>query len=149
MNGTDEFGKTRQLQNIVSLSALYSRLAAKGYKVASPRGLTRLDEGGAAIVSEWVDTSVAALRETMLSINCLIDPQAILIGGRLPASIVDELANRLNVLMRTYADKIPAIAPVARAAMSDDAPAVGAAILPFSDRLLPTRTALMKTANTP
>ena len=149
LNGTDEFGKTRQLQNIVSLSALYSRLAAKGYKVASPRGLTRLDEGGAAIVSEWVDTSVAALRETMLSINCLIDPQAILIGGRLPASIVDELANRLNVLMRTYADKIPAIAPVARAAMSDDAPAVGAAILPFSDRLLPTRTALMKTANTP
>ncbi len=147
LHGTDESGKTRQLQNIVSLSALYSRLAAKGYKVASPRGLTRLDEGGAAIVSEWVDTSVAALRETMLSINCLIDPEAILIGGRLPASIVDELASRLNILMRSYADKIPAIAPVARAAMSDDAPAVGAAILPFSDRLLPTRSALMKTAN--
>jgi hypothetical protein len=29
--------------------------------------------------------------------------------------------------------------------MSDDAPAVGAAILPFSERFLPTRLALMKT----
>ena len=35
---------------------------------------------------------------------------------------------------------------LARAALSDDAPAVGAAILPFSHRLLPTRTALMKVA---
>jgi hypothetical protein len=35
---------------------------------------------------------------------------------------------------------------VARAALSDDAPAVGAAILPFSHRLLPTRAALMKVA---
>ncbi len=147
LSGLDSSGRTRQLQNIVSLSALYSRLAAKGYKVASPHELTHLDEGGAAIVSAWVDNSVEALRETMLAINCLIDPQAILIGGRLPASIVDELATRLNTLMSSYADKIPSIAHVARAAMSDDAPAVGAAILPFSDRLLPTRSALMKTAN--
>jgi hypothetical protein len=39
----------------------------------------------------------------------------------------------------------PAIAPVARAATSDAGPAVGAAILPFSDRFLPTRFALLKT----
>ena len=147
LTGPDDSGNARQLQNIVSLSALYSRLAAKGYKVASPHGLTRLDEGGAAIVSAWVDNSVEALRETILAVNCLIDPQAILIGGRLPARIVDELARRLNTQMRCYADTIPAVAPVARAAMSDDAPAVGAAILPFSDRFLPTRAALMKTAN--
>jgi hypothetical protein len=30
--------------------------------------------------------------------------------------------------------------------MSDDAPAVGAAILPFSERFLPTRFALMSNA---
>jgi predicted NBD/HSP70 family sugar kinase len=142
----DGAGKTRQLQNIVSLSALYSRLAAEGYRVSSPRGLTRLDERGTAIVDAWVETSVDALLETMLAINCLINPQAVLIGGRLPASIVEDLANRMNERLRPYAVTIPAIAPVARAAMSDDAPAVGAAILPFSHRLLPTRSALMKVA---
>ena len=40
----------------------------------------------------------------------------------------------------------PAIAPVARAALSEDAPAVGAAILPFSHFLLPKPGALWKAA---
>jgi len=46
--------------------------------------------------------------------------------------------------MRRFATQVPAIATVARAATADDAPAVGAAILPFSDRFLPTRLALLK-----
>jgi predicted NBD/HSP70 family sugar kinase len=146
LHGRDESGKIRQLQYIVSLSALYSRLAAKGYRVPSPRALTRLDQGGQQIVEAWVDTSVEALLDTLLAINCLINPQAVLIGGRLPASIVDYLAERLNRRLRSYTRSMPAIASVARAALSDDAPAVGAAILPFSHRLLPTRAALMKTA---
>lgn len=144
LRGHDGFSSTRQLQNIVSLSALYSRLATHGYRVSSPRGLTRLDDGGRKLVSEWVETSVEALLETLLAINCLINPQAVLIGGRLPASIVEELARRLNERLLPYAATMPAIAPVERAMMSDDAPAVGAAILPFAHRLLPTRSALMK-----
>src|SRR4051812_29578537 len=144
LRGHDGFSRTRQLQNIVSLSALNSRLAAQGYRVASPRALTRLDAGGLAIVDAWVETSVEALLETLLAINCLINPQAVLIGGRLPASIVEELARQLNQRLQPYAATMPAIAPVERAMMSDDAPAVGAAILPFTHRLLPTRSALMK-----
>ena len=144
LRGHDGFSRTRQLQNIVSLSALYSRLSAQGYRVASPRGLLRLDEGGRRIVDDWVETSVEALLETLLAINCLINPQAVLIGGRPPAGMVDELARRLNERLQPYAATMPAIAPVERAALSDDAPAVGAAILPFAHRLLPTRSALMK-----
>jgi len=140
----DGFSRTRQLQNIVSLSALKSRLAAEGYRISSPRGLTRLDEGGQRVVSAWVETAVEALLETLLAINCLIDPQAVLIGGRLPAHIVEDLAHRLNERLQPYAATMPAIAPVERAFLSDDAPAVGAAILPFTHRLLPTRAALMK-----
>jgi len=144
LRGHDGFSTTRQLQNIVSLSALYSRLAIHGYRVSSPRGLTRLDAGGRKLVSEWVETSVEALLETLLAINCLINPQAVLIGGRLPASIIEDLAQRLNERLQPYAATMPAIAPVEKAVMSDDAPAVGAAILPFTHRLLPTRSALMK-----
>jgi predicted NBD/HSP70 family sugar kinase len=144
LRGHDGFSRTRQLQNIVSLSALNSRLAAAGYRVGPPRGLTRLDAGGQGIVDAWIETSIEALLETLLAINCLINPQAVLIGGRLPASIVEELARRLNERLAPYAATMPAIAPVERAMLSDDAPAVGAAILPFTHRLLPTRSALMK-----
>ncbi|MBV8399696.1 MAG: ROK family transcriptional regulator [Acetobacteraceae bacterium] len=140
----DGFSRTRQLQNIVSLSALHGRLAAGGYRLASPRALTRLDDGGQEIVNGWIETSVEALLETLLAINCLINPQAVLIGGRLPSALVEELARRLNERLQPYAATMPAIAPVERAMLSDDAPAVGAAILPFTHRLLPTRAALMK-----
>jgi predicted NBD/HSP70 family sugar kinase len=146
LRGRDADGEERQLQNIVSLSALYRSLDLHGYRVSSPRGLTRLDEGGRALVDGWVENSVETLVSTVLAINCLINPQAVLIGGRLPASIVDQLAERMNARMAAYTGQIPAIAPVRRAAMSDDAPAVGAATLPFSHRLLPTRTALMNVA---
>jgi predicted NBD/HSP70 family sugar kinase len=141
----DGFARTtQQLQKIVSLSALYSRLASHGYRVSSPRALARLDEGGQAVVAGWLETSVEALLETLLAINCLINPQAILIGGRLPASIVEELARLLNERLQPYAATMPSLAPVERALLSDDAPAVGAAILPFAHRLLPARSALMK-----
>jgi predicted NBD/HSP70 family sugar kinase len=144
LRGHDGFSTTRQLQNIVSLSALYTRLATQGYRVSSPRGLTRLDEGGRRLVADWVETAVEALLETLLAINCLINPQAVLIGGRLPASLIEDLARRLNERLAPYAATMPAIAPVEKAVLSDDAPAVGAAILPFTHRLLPTRSALMK-----
>ena len=138
-------GEHSQLQNIVSLSCLYSRLAEHGFKVATPRGLMRLEPAAQLIVERWIEESTEALVESFIAINCLINPEAILIGGRLPAALVDRLATSLNDRLAAYLDQIPAIAPVARALMSDDAPAVGAAILPFSYRLLPTRFALLKT----
>jgi predicted NBD/HSP70 family sugar kinase len=95
-------------------------------------------------VDRWIHESTEALVDSFVAINCLINPEAILIGGRLPAALVDRLAASLNRRMAAFAAQIPAIAPVARALTSDDAPAVGAAILPFSYRLLPTRFALLK-----
>jgi predicted NBD/HSP70 family sugar kinase len=138
-------GTEEQLQTIVSLSALYSRLAVKGFHVATPQGLTRLEPEARSIVDGWIHESTEALVQSFVAINCLIDPEAILIGGRLPAVLVDQLAASLNQRMATFKDQIPAIAPVARALTADDAPAVGAAILPFSHHLLPTRFALLKT----
>ena len=146
LRGKDVTGHERQIQNIVSLSALYSRLAAQGIKVSAPSELTDLGESGQAIIHAWVEAATDTLLDPLLSINCLVNPEAILIGGRLPAGIVDSLATRLNQRLESFAGTVPAIAPVSRAALSDDAPAVGAAILPFSHRLLPTRTALMKVA---
>jgi predicted NBD/HSP70 family sugar kinase len=149
LNGHNVGGKQRLLQNIVSLSALYDCLAAQGFRVATPRGLMHLDEAAQRIVDAWIETSVDAMEDVLVAINCLINPEEILIGGRLPAALVDQLAERLNERVRTHAATLPSVAPIRRAAMSDDAPAVGAAILPFSDRFLPTRFALMKKSGEP
>lgn len=151
LHDRDASGRDMQLQNIVSLSALYSRLADGGYHPTSPHKLARLVRPGAGrnaaarvIVDKWIHESTEALVKSMVAINCLINPDAILIGGRLPAALVDQLAASLNARMADFASQVPAIAPVARAVTADDAPAVGAAILPFTDTLLPTRFALLK-----
>lgn len=145
LRARNDAGEDSQLQNIVSLSSLYSRLAEHGFRVATPRGLTRLTPEARIIVDRWIQESTEALVNSFIAINCLINPEAILIGGRLPAVIVDQLAASLNARMAKFTAQIPTIAPVARAQTADDAPAVGAAILPFSYRLLPTRFALLKT----
>jgi predicted NBD/HSP70 family sugar kinase len=138
-------GEEGELQNLVSLSCVYGRLAERGFRVATPRGLMRLQPAGRLIVDRWIGDATEGLVNSIVAINCLINPDAILIGGRLPAELVDRLAASLNRRMAEFAPQLPTIAPIARAETSDDAPAVGAAILPFSYRLLPTRFALLKT----
>jgi predicted NBD/HSP70 family sugar kinase len=133
-----------QLQSIVSLSGLYGRLEAAGFDVAAPSRLARLGAAAQTVVDAWIEECTGALAAAFISINCLIDPEAILIGGRLPTDLIDRLAASLNARMASFAELIPAVAPVARAHTSDDAPAVGAAILPLSNQLLPTRSALLK-----
>jgi len=125
INRRDTTGVTQQLQNTVSLSALYARLAAPGYRVASPRELTHLDAPAQRIVDDWMENSVDALEEVLLSINYLINPEAILIGGRLPATLVERLASRLNDRFRSRAATMPSVAHIRRAAMSDDRPLSG------------------------
>ena len=136
----------RSLQGIVSLSALYDFLDDRGVTAATPSDLEQLDAKGRALIDDWLDLSAEVMAEPLLVLNCAIDPEAMLIGGRLPDAIVDGLCERINHRLRRRAASVPSVAPVYRAALSADAAAMGAGILPFNDRFLPTRAALLKTA---
>lgn len=138
----------RQVQNVVSLSALADHLNREGVRFdmaaseidwSSPSGLS---------LERWIDEAVNQLIGPLEAVNCLINPAIILLGGRLPLPLVDRLAERLGERVMEMTTFLPAVAPVARAALSDDAPAVGAAILPFSHFLLPKPGALWKVSNT-
>ena len=113
LQGRASSGEVRPLQNIVSLSALYDLLSAQGFKVQSPQQLLKLHQPAQQIIDAWLATSVNALEQALVGINCLINPEAILIGGRLPGALIDRLAQRLNERLRGYAGKIPSVAPVA------------------------------------
>jgi predicted NBD/HSP70 family sugar kinase len=134
----------RSLQEAVSLSALYDHLAAEGIEVSRPDQLGEPDARMRAGLDRWLDHAAALMAGPVTAINCLINPEAIYVGGRLPAELIDALAERLNSRLREA--PIPAVVPVQRAAMAADAPAVGAAMLPFGDKLLPSASVLMKAA---
>ena len=126
------------VQDTVSLSALLARLEAAGVSIET---LDSLSED-MPVVREWLNDAARSLTEPLVAVNCLVNPAAVLIGGRLPAPLIDALIDRLTAALRKV--RAPAIAPVMRAATSSDAPAIGAAILPFLDRVLPTESALMQ-----
>ena len=134
-----------QIQTLVSLSGLARHLEAGGFTLGDAMREDMAADVEAS-VAEWIAQAARQLVPAMSAVNCLINPAAVLVGGRLPRHLVERLAEAVNVLMAECASYLPAIAPVARAELSEDAPAVGAAILPFSHFLLPKPGALWKAA---
>lgn len=131
------------LEQRVSLSALYDRLSEAGCASGTLDALDIDDDRTRAVIADWIAEAAAMLVDPMIAMNCLINPQAVLIGGRLPAPLIDALVAALSDALTVHATTIPAIAPIRRATMASDAPAIGAALLPFSDRMLPSDAILM------
>jgi predicted NBD/HSP70 family sugar kinase len=138
----------KSLQEAVSLAALYDHLAADGIAVSRPDQLSEPAPTMRASLDRWLDQAADLMAGPVVAINCLINPEAIYVGGRLPAALVDELALRLNQRLQDDRSLVPAMVQVQRAAMAADAPAVGAAMLPFGDKLLPSASVLMKAGET-
>jgi predicted NBD/HSP70 family sugar kinase len=132
------------LQDVVSLSGLFATLNAAGFKVNTVSALHAQDESWVAATRQWIAKAATLLADPLLAVNAIVDPEAIYIGGRLPVALIDLLAREVSVRLQRRAIGMPAIAPVRRAALAEDAAAMGAAILPFSERFLPVRTALLK-----
>ncbi len=142
--GSDGRGGRAQIQQMVSLSGLSHPLRAAGFSIADMLGDHGDDPALLAVVDAWIDASVDRLLEPLIAINCLVNPAAVFVGGRLPGGHVETLADRLMARLTAEATNVPALAPVRRAMLAEDAPAVGAAILPFSHFLLPSTSALWK-----
>jgi predicted NBD/HSP70 family sugar kinase len=136
---------TKVLQDVVSLSALSSYLETAGL---DPAGMDPTQPFPAAFkphAAAWLEDASDALVPALTAVNCLVNPAIVLVGGRLPDDILDQLATDTYRKLRTAAPNIPIIAPIARASLSRDSPAIGAAILPFLDRILPSDGILIKT----
>ncbi|WP_210357914.1 MULTISPECIES: ROK family transcriptional regulator [Sphingomonas] len=130
------------VQDTVSLSALFARLEAAGFDRPGVDDLADRDAGHASVIDAWLADAVRALTAPLVAINCLLDPDAILIGGRLPVPLIDRLAAGLTEALDAVPQ--PSRAAIMPAVMAQDAPAIGAAILPFLDHILPSDSILIQ-----
>lgn len=145
MLAPDGRGGREAVQSLVSLSGLARHLETSGFGVGDVLHREAPPAEVVACAEAWIEAAAQRLCTPVAAICCLINPATVLIGGRLPSTLVEKLAERVNALMQEQVGILPALAPVARAALSEDAPAVGAAVLPFSHFLLPKPGALWKT----
>ncbi|TPG42644.1 hypothetical protein EAH79_01840 [Sphingomonas koreensis] len=131
-----------QTQMLVSLSRVARHLQTAGFVLGDA-----MRENITAKVAPRVAKATRPLVPAMGAVNCLINPASVLIGGRLPPHLVERLATAVNELMARCASYLPAIGSVTRAAISQDVPTVGAAILACSRVLPAKRGALWKPAD--
>lgn len=132
----------RTVQETVSTSALLARFEAAATPLASLDDLAAMSSDAQDIVDRWVTDSARALVRPVSAIVYLFDPDAVLIGGRLPMLLIERLVAALDVELALL--PLTDHARILPARMARDAPAIGAAILPFLDRLLPSDSILIQ-----
>ena len=133
-DGKDESTqKVRLLGEIFSLFCLYQFLAEHGIKVSVPQDLLTLDARGKRLVSQWLKEMSAHLAVAVRHVGMIVDPDAILVGGRLPIRMIDELLRYVHEHLDASDGALPSIH---RASLGEDASAIGAAAMPMAAALM-------------
>ena len=124
--------RVQPLGQVVSLFILYDYLASHGIAVERPQDLLTLDAHGKRLLTQWLRMAAGHIAEAAIDIGLLINPDAVLIGGRIPVTIIDELLGYVREALSRDLRPTPRIH---RAVGSEDAAALGAATLPLSHAL--------------
>lgn len=132
-----------QLVDVASLVTLEQALVASGGSADTIWSGTEDWDIPPDVLEAWMAKAVDGLAYATFSAACLIDFEAVMIDGWIPAPIRDDLvariATRLDEL-RTSGIEIPAVRP---GTIGPDARAMGAASLPLSERFLIDRNAFL------
>ena len=137
MNGGAKPDQELFLQSKVSLGALYAHLGEHGIQASSPAEISALHAQSDPTIMAWIEQAADNLLMTLITIVCVVNPEAILLGGRLPEAIMSDLIAASEARLVPYRANLPSFPPIRRAQCAEDAAALGAAILPFSDLYLP------------
>jgi predicted NBD/HSP70 family sugar kinase len=114
------------------LSFLYDYLGQHGLAVTKPHDLMNLDAHGRNLVSSWLKRMSKFIAEAVTHIGLVVDPDAVVVGGRLPVRMVDELLRYVNERLDAADRNLPSI----HRATTEDAAALGAAAMSTAARLM-------------
>lgn len=121
----------------VLLHTLYERLRANGVDARQPCDLIGLTGSGAETLHIWLDEIAGQLCQPILTAGCLINPEVVYIGGRLPGPVVLKLCQLINLKLAPHRQTVTWLPFAEPAKITENAPAIGAATLPFHARFQP------------
>ncbi len=124
------------LEQYVSVHSAIRDLRAAGHDVEAPGCLAELFASRDPALMTWIDGAAAKLRLAICSLENLLDPEAILLGGHLPDGVMDALCNRLGSLRQSVSARSDRRHPrIIRAAVGSKVTALGAAVLPVYESM--------------
>jgi len=129
----------------VSMGALYQAVGA-----STPAELVERFRMGDPALQRWLDQAAEWLIPPLIAVESLLDPEAILFGGRLPEPLLQDLIQRLAARLPRYRmPGKPRYPQLLLGQAREDAPALGAAILPIFQVLFPSTKRLLKKRRKP
>lgn len=133
-------GKPAQLIDIASLSVLEKRLKEAG--LPSPRRWTELKSWHEPIADQWIADAADALAYATVSAASVIDFEAAIIEGWMPAEIRDRLTRSVRAALARIDVEGLRVPEIREGSVGHHARAIGAASLPLSERFLVGSNAL-------
>ncbi|GLS21906.1 transcriptional regulator [Labrys miyagiensis] len=125
--------KITLLGQVFALLWLYEYLRQHDVHVSKPQDLLALDARGRALVSAWLKQMSIHIADAVVHIGLIVDPDAVLVGGRLPVRMIDEL---LRYIHEHLAKADPNLPSIHRASIAEDAGALGAAAMSTASALM-------------
>ena len=137
----------KPIGDAVVFAELVASLRPRGINLREIQGFDALDNYTRTQVQQWINRVADLLYLPLVSLSCGLDPEMIYFGGRVPAFMIDDLTDRLSGRFDSLKTRLPVAPRIARATLSEDASAIGAAVLPIHDQLLPSKDTLLKAMN--
>ncbi len=124
-------GNAGCLERYVSMAALYDWLGKGGSKGFDSLILIELFKARNRRLMQWLDDAGGYLMDALVRIEVLLDPEAFVLGGRLPSPLAEYLIDRCqrSLPARQMQGRLH-IPKLLKASVADDAAALGAAALP-------------------
>ncbi|MEX2540714.1 MAG: ROK family transcriptional regulator [Trueperaceae bacterium] len=137
--------KITPLKDVFSLGSLRSYMASHGVGDVDTAVLESLYDQRDKTLLEWLERAAASLAPALLSIEYLLDPQAMIFGGRLPRLIMNDVLVRVDDELQLLSAPTRPDRPRLLCARSDEnAAALGLATIPLYESLAPNHLLLLK-----
>lgn len=131
-------GKALLLEEAVSRLSVQRALAREDITVTSGDDLDRLYKAGSPALMRWLDAAVEPLSTAMTIIENLFDPQAIILGGAMPDSILDHFVQTVRSSDHSVSNRSDRSAPrLLRGASGRMTATLGAAALVINRAFTP------------
>ncbi len=124
-----------RLNTVAGFGALRALVSNEEFK-----RLLEGEEPFSPLLTQWIREAASHLLDPIIAIAGFLAPSAIMIGGDLPRSVIEALIHQLSVERRDTSKRpflTPWISPMKPASFSGGGVALGAALLPFLNTLLP------------
>lgn len=136
------------LEQYVSVHSAIRDLQSAGLAVETPEDIAQLTHEANPALRKWVERAAAKLRIALCSLENLLDPEAVLIGGHLPDRLMTPLLAGLADLRPSVSSRSDRRYPrIIRAAVGPQVTALGAAVLPIYESMSLQLRVLLKSDN--